>query len=184
MPWGAMLWRPRSCMGMTHQFPCCARGRGTTKQGRLWTYVRDDRAAASTDAPAVLFRYSADRKGERPQAHLATFAGVLTADGYAGFDRLGISQHRCLRFGLPLDRHCQCGAERVQSGRYGASASDAIGVSSSRSAPIRTRSAVSRFPTFPALAQMAEQQYPVATIAASQAELRRERQGSLAAGEA
>lgn len=63
-------------------------GRGTTKQGRLWTYVRDDRAAASTEPPAVLFRYSPDRKGERPQTHLATFTGVLTADGYAGFDRL------------------------------------------------------------------------------------------------
>lgn len=42
----------------------------------------------SAQAPAVLFRYSPDRKGERPQAHLAQFAGVLTADGYAGFDRL------------------------------------------------------------------------------------------------
>jgi transposase len=35
-----------------------------------------------------LFRYSPDRKGERPQAHLASFVGVLQADAYAGFDRL------------------------------------------------------------------------------------------------
>jgi len=68
--------------------PVLCPGRGTTKQGRLWTYVRDDRPAASPDPPAVLFRYSPDRKGERPKAHLAPFTGVLQADAYAGFDRL------------------------------------------------------------------------------------------------
>jgi transposase len=68
--------------------PVLCPGRGTTKQGRLWTYVRDDRPAASSEPPAVLFRYSPDRKGERPQAHLASFTGVLQADAYAGFDRL------------------------------------------------------------------------------------------------
>jgi len=68
--------------------PVLCPGRGTTKQGRLWTYVRDDRPAASTDPPAVLFRYSPDRKGERPRLHLKPFIGVLQADAYAGFDRL------------------------------------------------------------------------------------------------
>jgi transposase len=68
--------------------PVLCPGRGTTKQGRLWTYVRDDRPAASSEPPAVLFRYSPDRKGERPQAHLAPFVGVLQADAYAGFERL------------------------------------------------------------------------------------------------
>jgi len=68
--------------------PVLCPGRGTTKQGRLWTYVRDDRPAASTEPPAVLFRYSPDRKGEHPKAHLAPFTGVLQADAYAGFDRL------------------------------------------------------------------------------------------------
>jgi len=63
-------------------------GRGTTKQGRLWTYVRDDRPAGSAEPPAVFFRYSPDRKGERPRAHLANFTGVLQADAYAGFDKL------------------------------------------------------------------------------------------------
>ena len=63
-------------------------GRKTTKQGRLWTYVRDDRPGGSKDPPAVIFHYSPDRKGERPRAHLASFAGVLQADAYAGFDRL------------------------------------------------------------------------------------------------
>jgi transposase len=61
---------------------------GTTKQSRLWTYVRDDRPAGSTEPPAVLFHYSPDRKGERPRAHLSSFTGVLQADAYAGFERL------------------------------------------------------------------------------------------------
>jgi transposase len=68
--------------------PVLCPGRGTTKTGRLWTYVRDDRPAGSSDPPAVLFRYSPDRKGERPRQHLIAFRGVLQADGYAGFDRL------------------------------------------------------------------------------------------------
>ena len=68
--------------------PVLCPGRGTTKQGRLWAYVRDDRPAASEEPPAVFFRYTADRKGERPLAHLANFTGVLQADAYAGFDRL------------------------------------------------------------------------------------------------
>jgi len=68
--------------------PVLCPGRGTTKQGRLWTYLRDDRPAGSEDPPAVFFRYSPDRRGERPRAHLANFIGVLQADAYAGFDRL------------------------------------------------------------------------------------------------
>lgn len=63
-------------------------GRGKTKTGRLWTYVRDDRPAAGTDPPAVLFRYSPDRRGERPRIHLAKFTGILQADAYSGFGHL------------------------------------------------------------------------------------------------
>ena len=66
-------------------------GRGKTRTGRLWTYVRDDRPSGSTDPPAVLFRYSPDRKGERVQAHLKSFKGVLQADGYSGFDELYVN---------------------------------------------------------------------------------------------
>jgi transposase len=68
--------------------PVLCPGRGTTRQGRLWSYVRDDRPAGSTDPPAVWFAYSPDRKGEHPRRHLQDFIGVLQADGYAGFDRL------------------------------------------------------------------------------------------------
>ena len=63
-------------------------GRGRTKTGRLWVYVRDDRAAASTDPPAVWFQYSPDRKGEHPQRHLAQFSGILQADAYGGWGKL------------------------------------------------------------------------------------------------
>lgn len=68
--------------------PVLCPGRGTTKQGRLWTNVRDDRPAGSTEAPVVLFRYTPDRKAMHPQAHLQPFKGVLQADAYAGFERL------------------------------------------------------------------------------------------------
>ena len=68
--------------------PVLQPGRGTTKTGRLWTYVRDDRPAGSDAPPAVWFRYSPDRKGIRPLEHLGGFAGILQADGYAGFDQL------------------------------------------------------------------------------------------------
>jgi transposase len=68
--------------------PVLAPGNGKTKTGRLWTYVRDDRASGSTAARAVWFAYSPDRKGEHPQQHLREFAGILQADGYAGFNQL------------------------------------------------------------------------------------------------
>jgi transposase len=68
--------------------PVLTPGRGTTKQGRLWVYVRDDRPSASQVPPAVWFAYSPDRKGKHPREHLEKYQGVLQADGYAGFDRL------------------------------------------------------------------------------------------------
>ena len=68
--------------------PVLTPGQGKTKQGRLWTYVRDDRAAGDRTAPAVWFAYSPDRRGEHPHRHLASFRGTLQADAYAGFNRL------------------------------------------------------------------------------------------------
>lgn len=68
--------------------PVLAPGRGRTKTGRLWTYVRDDRASADATPPAVSFRYTPDRKGERPRQHLKAFSGALQADDYAGFHHL------------------------------------------------------------------------------------------------
>jgi len=68
--------------------PVLEPGRGKTKTGRLWVYVRDDRPAGSVESAAVLFRYSPDRRGERPTQHLKHFSGVLQADAYAGFNEL------------------------------------------------------------------------------------------------
>lgn len=68
--------------------PVLQPGRGTTKTGRFWVYVRDDRDAGSADPPAVLFCYSPDRKAQHPKAHLAGFAGALQADAYGGFAAL------------------------------------------------------------------------------------------------
>jgi transposase len=62
--------------------------KGKCRTGRLWTYVRDDRPFAGTSAPAAAFFYSADRGGVHPDAHLATYAGLMQADAYAGFNRL------------------------------------------------------------------------------------------------
>jgi transposase len=60
-------------------------GRGKTKTGRLWTYVRDDRPAGNRDPPAVWYRYSPDRQGVHPQTHLRGYRGILQADAYSGF---------------------------------------------------------------------------------------------------
>ncbi len=73
-------------------------GRGKTKTGRLWCYVRDDRPFAGEAAPAVLYCYSSDRKGEHPRTHLAPFRGILQADGYAGYAGLydrGVTEAAC-----------------------------------------------------------------------------------------
>ncbi len=77
--------------------PVLAPGRGKTRLGRLWTYVRDDRPWGSTDPPAVLFRYSPDRKAERPREHLSSFTGIVQADGYSGFNGLYERQQNPLR---------------------------------------------------------------------------------------
>jgi transposase len=38
--------------------------------------------------PAAAFLYSPDRSGAHPERHLASFAGLMQADAYAGFNRL------------------------------------------------------------------------------------------------
>ena len=65
-----------------------APGSGKTKTGRFWVYLRDERPHAGTAPPAVLYRYTPDRKGEHCRKELAGFTGWLHADGYAGFGRL------------------------------------------------------------------------------------------------
>lgn len=68
--------------------PVLAPGAGKTRTGRQWVYLRDERPHAGVAPPAVLYRYTPNRKGEHCRAELAGFTGWLHADGYAGFGRL------------------------------------------------------------------------------------------------
>jgi transposase len=63
-------------------------GRGRTKTGYLWTYVRDERPWGSNMAPAVWFEYSPNRKGEHPRRHLRDFLGVVHSDAYSGLNEV------------------------------------------------------------------------------------------------
>ncbi|MCP1472355.1 transposase [Sphingobium sp. OAS761] len=72
-------------------------GRGRTKTGQLWAYARDDRPWGGGDPPMVAYVYAADRKGERAEAHLGDFAGILQVDGYGGYAALA---RRRNQFGL------------------------------------------------------------------------------------
>lgn len=70
----------------------------TAKTGRLWVYLRDDRASADQAPPAVWFQFSPNRRGEHPTRHLSGFAGILQADAFAGFHQLyegGVLEAAC-----------------------------------------------------------------------------------------
>ncbi len=62
--------------------------KGQCRTGRLWTYVRDDEPFGGPDPPAAAFFYSPDRSGKHPEEHLASYAGLMQADAYSGFNRL------------------------------------------------------------------------------------------------
>jgi transposase len=65
-----------------------APGTGKTRLARFWVYAVDPRAHAGPAPPAAFYRYSPDRKGERPREHLSGFSGVMHADAFAGYDAL------------------------------------------------------------------------------------------------
>jgi len=79
---------PHRLHGDDTPVPVLEPGRGRTKIGRLWAYVRDGRSYADQTPPAVCYFYSPDRKADHPRAHLKAFRGILHADGYAGFKEL------------------------------------------------------------------------------------------------
>jgi transposase len=81
-----------------------APGHGRTVTGRLWNYVVDQRPWCGSHAPAALFRYSPDRKGERPQEHLASYKGFVHADAFAGYKDLYAPQI----IGAPSIVHVAC----------------------------------------------------------------------------
>ncbi|WP_082731624.1 MULTISPECIES: IS66 family transposase [unclassified Sphingomonas] len=68
--------------------PMLVPGKGRTAQARLWTYVVDDRASGGAGPALVWYRFTPDRSGIHPQTELKSFAGLLQADGYAGYDKL------------------------------------------------------------------------------------------------
>jgi transposase len=83
--------------------------KGKTRTGRLWTYVRDDRPFGGPDPPAAVFFYSRDRSGEHPERHLASYAGLMQADAYAGFNRLYEASRKP---GLIIEAGCWAHARR------------------------------------------------------------------------
>ena len=62
-------------------------GKGV-KEGRIWTYLRDDRPWGGTAPPGIAYFFSPDRKSVYPHGHLAEFSGILQADAYTGFKAL------------------------------------------------------------------------------------------------
>jgi transposase len=68
--------------------PMLVPGKGKTAQARLWAYVVDDRPSRATTPALVWYRFTPDRSGIHPQTELKHFAGLLQADGYAGYDKL------------------------------------------------------------------------------------------------
>ena len=65
-----------------------APGAGATVTGRLWVYLVDEEPWCGLRPPAAFYRYSPDRKGERPAEDLAEFTGYLQADAYAPYETL------------------------------------------------------------------------------------------------
>ena len=99
---------------------------GKSDIGRCWVYVRDDRPFGGSGPPAAMFYYSRDRRGEHPQAHLASYSGILQADAFGGYNKLYLSRPRspgpdpgggvlgpCP---APVLRHGRSGGERATQG--------------------------------------------------------------------
>jgi transposase len=64
--------------------PVLEPGRGRTKEGRLWVYLRDQRF----DKPCVVYDYTPTRNKDGPLAWLKDFKGYLQADEYPGYEGL------------------------------------------------------------------------------------------------
>lgn len=62
--------------------------KGKTDTGRIWTYVRDDSPFGGQSPPAALYYASRNRRQEHPERHLRSFAGILQADAYSGYNPL------------------------------------------------------------------------------------------------
>ena len=68
--------------------PVLSPGRGKTKTGYLWTYLRDDRSYGGSGPPMVVYRFEDSRRAECLERHLAGWRGLLQCDGYAAYRKL------------------------------------------------------------------------------------------------
>lgn len=68
--------------------PILSPGRGKTKTGYLWTYLRDDRSYGGSGPPIVVYRFEDSRRAECLERHLAGWSGLLQCDGYAAYRKL------------------------------------------------------------------------------------------------
>ena len=83
--------------------PVLAPGNGKTKTGRLWVYLRDERPHAGPVPPAVLYRYTPDRKGEHCRAHdlALEIRKTYSLPAYTFFKKVQFLQWRHARPHLP-----------------------------------------------------------------------------------
>ncbi len=63
--------------------PVLEPGRGQTRKGRLWVYVRGDRGP-----PLTAYDFTLDRRKARPVDYLGDYQGYVHADAYGGYDEL------------------------------------------------------------------------------------------------
>jgi transposase len=68
-----------------------APGHVKTRTGCLWAYVVDERPWQGRRPQAAYYRFSPDRRGERPRDHLARFRGAIQADAFSGYEALARS---------------------------------------------------------------------------------------------
>lgn len=66
--------------------PVQEKGRGKTKEGRLWVYLGDPRH------PYIVFDYTPSRNRDGPRNWLKDFEGYLQADAFGGYDGIYASQ--------------------------------------------------------------------------------------------
>src|SRR5271169_254763 len=89
-----MSWQHRSSTPTTRRSRCWRPVPARPEPGgcgptwRLWTYVVDERPWQGGRAPDAYYRFSPDRRGERPRNHLALFRGVIQADAFSGYQAL------------------------------------------------------------------------------------------------
>ena len=73
--------------------PLLEKGRGKTRQARLWVYVRGDPSPALT-----VYDFTVDRCKSRPIEFLGDYTGYAHADAYSGYDEL-FSNDRVIEVG-------------------------------------------------------------------------------------